>query len=228
MVRPKWSSVGKGLSRAVPAGVVRGSGMVSFDFTPDQTAFQKTLVDFSRKVLLPGYRDRAASTDFPFEILRQLGELGVLGIGLPEEYGGTGEEDPVTLGLATETLAYGDVNVASAPVQIGLIGSQLMHGTKEVQEQYLPAMIEGRENVAIALTEPGSGSDAGALATVAHPVDGGWTLTGEKTAISWAMHSSAALVYAREPGTTGSAGVSCYLVPLHTDTLPAPHMPGMG
>src|ERR1700689_2426885 len=99
----------------VSASVVRGSGMVSFDFTPDQTAFQKTLVDFSRKVLLPGYRDRAASTEFPFEILRQLGELGVLGIGLPEKYGGTGAEDPVTLGLATETLAYGDVNLASAP-----------------------------------------------------------------------------------------------------------------
>src|ERR1700755_1066049 len=184
MVRPKWSSVGKGLSRAVPAGVVRGSGMISFEFTPDQTAFQKTLVDFSRKVLLPGYRDRAASAEFPFDILRQLGELGVLRIGLPEEYGGTGAEDPVTLGLATETLAYGDVNVASAPVQVGLIGSQLMHGARESQTRYLPAMIEGRENVAIALTEPGSGSDAGGLTTVARPVKGGWTLSGENTAIS--------------------------------------------
>src|SRR6201987_2327620 len=149
MVRPKWSSVGKGLSRAAPAGVVRGSGMVSFDFTPDQTAFQKTLVDFSRKVLLPGYRDRAASTEFPFEILRQLGELGVLGIGLPEKYGGTGAEDPVTLGLATETLAYGDWNLASAPVQIGLIGSQLMHGTGEIPTAYLAPMIEGRQNMQI-------------------------------------------------------------------------------
>jgi cyclohexanecarboxyl-CoA dehydrogenase len=166
--------------------------VISFEFTRDQAAFQKTLVDFSRKVLLPGYRDRAASTEFPFDILRQLGELGVLGIGLPEKYGGTGAEDPVTLGLATETLAYGDVNVASAPVQIGLIGSQLMHGTEEIQQRYLPAMIDGRENVAIALTEPGSGSDAGGLTTVARPVNGGWTLAGEKTAISWAMHSSAA------------------------------------
>ena len=126
--------------------------MISFEFTPDQIAFQKTLSDFSRKVLLPGYRDRAASTEFPFDILRQLGELGVLGIGLPEEYGGTGAEDPVTLGLATETLAYGDVNVASAPVQVGLIGSQLMHGTEEVRQRYLLVTIEGRENVAIALT----------------------------------------------------------------------------
>src|SRR5882762_9728295 len=101
MVRPTWSSAGPSLSRAATACVEKGSRMISFDFTPDQTAFQKTLVDFSRKVLLPGYRDRAASTEFPFEVLRQLGELGVLGIGLPEEYGGTGAEDPVMLGLAT-------------------------------------------------------------------------------------------------------------------------------
>jgi cyclohexanecarboxyl-CoA dehydrogenase len=202
--------------------------MISFEFTDEQAAFQRTLADFSRKVLLPGYRDRAASTEFPFDILRQLGELGVLGIGLPEKYGGTGEEDPVMLGLATETLAYGDVNLASAPVQVGLIGSQLMHGTEEVQQRYLPAMIEGRENVAIALTEPGSGSDAGALTTLARPVEGGWTLSGEKTAISWAMHASAALVYARDPGTTRAAGVSCYLVPLDADRVTVHHMPGMG
>src|ERR1700736_189856 len=155
--------------------------MMSFEFTSEQTAFQKTLADFSRKVLLPGYRDRAASTEFPFDVLRQLGELGVLGIGLPEEYGGTGAADRGTLGLATEPLAYGEVNVASAPVQVGLIGSQLMHGTEEVQQRYLPAMIEGRENVAIALTEPGSGSDAGGLTTRARPVEGGGTLSGEKT-----------------------------------------------
>src|ERR1700739_4510322 len=167
--------------------------MISFEFTPDQTAYQKTLSDFSRKVLLPGYRDRAASTEFPFDVLRQLGELGVLGIGLPEQYGGTGTEDPVTLGLATETLAYGDVNVASAPVQIGLIASQLAHGTEEVQQRYLPAMIEGRETVAIALTEPGSGSDAGGLSTVARPVKGGWTLAGGKTASSGGFHAARAL-----------------------------------
>src|ERR1700724_736971 len=204
------------------------SAVVSFAFTEEQQDFAKTLAEYSRKVLLPGYRDRAASTEFPFDVLRQLGELGVLGIGLPEEDGGAGAGDPGALGLGTETLAYGDVNVASAPVQVGLIGSQLMYGTEEVQQRYLPAMIEGRENIAIALTEPGSGSDAGGLTTVARPVKGGWTLTGEKTAISWAMHSSAALVYAREPGTTGARGVSCYLVPLDGDKVTVHHMPGMG
>ena len=69
--------------------------MVSFAFTDEQEEFAKTLADFSRRELLPGYRDRAASTAFPFDVLRKLGELGVLGIGLPEEYGGTGDDDPV-------------------------------------------------------------------------------------------------------------------------------------
>ena len=81
-----------------------------------------------------------------------------------------------------------------------------MYGTAEVQQRHPPPTREGREDVAIALTEPGSGSDAGGLTTVARPVKGGWTLMGEKTAISWATHSSAALVYAREPGTTGATG----------------------
>lgn len=202
--------------------------MVSFAFDDEHEQFREALEDFGRKELLPNYRSRAASTEFPFEAYRQLGDLGVLGIGLPEEFGGTGDEDPVLLGLATETLARADVNLASAPVQIGLIGSQLVHGTREVQERYLPAMIEGRETVAIALTEPGSGSDASALSSTARPVDGGWALTGEKTAITWACNASAALVYAREPGSTRSRGVSCFLVPLDAPGVTVSPMPGMG
>lgn len=202
--------------------------MLCFDFDDDQLEFRKTLVEFTRKELLPGYRDRAASTDFPFDVLRKLGDLGVLGIGLPEEYGGTGAEDPILLGIAAETLAYGDVNMASAPVQVGLIGSQLVHAAKEVQERYLPPMIAGTETVAIALTEPGSGSDAGGLATVARPVDDGWVLSGEKTAITWACNATAALVYAREPGTVRHRGVSCFLVPLDAPGVSVSHMPGMG
>jgi len=202
--------------------------MVSFAFTEEQRAFAETLAEFSRKELLPGYRDRAASTEFPFGVLRRLGELGVLGIGLPEKYGGTGAEDPVLLGLATETLAYGDVNMASAPIQVGLIGSQLAQASDEVRQRYLPPLVEGRETVAIALTEPGSGSDAAALTTVARPVPGGWRLTGVKTAISWACNAAAALVYARDPGTTRSAGVSCYLVPLDAPGVSVRHLPGMG
>jgi cyclohexanecarboxyl-CoA dehydrogenase len=202
--------------------------MISFEFSDEQEEFRKTLEAFSERVLLPGYRERAASAEFPFDVLKQLGDLGVLGIGLPEEYGGTGEEDPILLGLATETLAYGDVNIAGAPVQIGLSGSQLALAGPEVRERYLPPLIAGEQTVAIALTEPGSGSDASGLRTTATRVPDGWLLNGEKTAISWAMNATVALIYAREGGTTRSSGVSCFVVPLDSDGVTVRHMPGMG
>ncbi|WP_231914388.1 acyl-CoA dehydrogenase family protein [Rhodococcus sp. LB1] len=89
-------------------------------------------------------------------------------------------------------------------------------------------MISGLETVAIALTEPGSGSDASALRTTATPCLGGWRLTGEKTAISWAMNASAALVYARTPGSKRSSGVSCFVVPMESTGVSTRHMVGMG
>lgn len=202
--------------------------MLSFAFSEEQEAFRATLEDYARSTLAPAYRERAASTEFPFDALAELGELGLLGIGMPKEYGGTGEEDPIMFGLATETLAYGDVNVAAAPVQVGLTGSQLAMASDEVRERYLPPLIEGRETVAIALTEPGSGSDAAALRTVATPVDGGWRLRGEKTAITWVMNASSVVVYAREPGTTGARGVSAYVVPMDAEGLTRSPLAGMG
>lgn len=202
--------------------------MVSFEFSPEQEEFRKTLQTFSEKVLLPGYRERAASTEFPFDVYARLGDLGVLGLGLPEQYGGTGEEDPILLGLATETLAYGDVNVAGVPVQIGLSGSQLVKASEEVRERYLPPLIAGKETIAIALTEPGSGSDAAGLRTTATRVAGGWRLNGEKTAISWAMNATVALVYAREGGTSRASGVSCFVVALDSPGVTRSHMLGMG
>src|ERR1700712_1497833 len=202
--------------------------MLDFTFSEEHEEFRQTLRDFARKELLPGYPSRSASTEFPFELLAKIGRLGVLGIGLPEKFGGTGFDDPVLLGVATEALAYGDVNLASAPIQVGLVGAQLLHGSEEVQERYLPPVIAGRENLAIALTEPGSGSDASALRTTARRVPGGWLLNGEKTAISWAMSASASLVYAREEGSSRANGVSCFLVDLKSDGVSVRHMLGMG
>jgi cyclohexanecarboxyl-CoA dehydrogenase len=204
--------------------------VLSFDVSPDQHALAEVLDDFGRKVLLGSYRTRAASTDFFWGVQRTLGEMGVLGIGLPERYGGTGASpgDAVTLGLAAETLARADVNVAASPVQTGLVGAQLLDATPEVQERYLPPVIAGEEVLAIAVTEPSGGSDAAALRTVARPVDGGWLLSGEKIAVTWTMHATAALVYAREPGTQGARGIHCLLVPLDSPGVRTSAMPGMG
>lgn len=109
-----------------------------------------------------------------------------------------------------------------------MVGAQLLEGSELVQERYLPAVIAGETNLAIALTEPGSGSDASGLSTTAKRVPGGWLLNGEKTAISWAMTASASLIYAREAGSTRANGVSCFVVDMKAEGVTVSHMLGMG
>jgi cyclohexanecarboxyl-CoA dehydrogenase len=186
---------------------------ISFTFTDEQEQFRQAVARFARERVAPGYRDRSNSSAYPMDLHRELASLGVLGIGLPEKFGGTGDEDPVTLGIACEEVGAADVNLAAAPVVIGLTGAQLALGaTAAVQERWLPGLIDGTEMVAIGLTEPEAGSDAAALRTTAVPVDGGWRITGEKNSVSHLHVADATLVYARLPGTARSAGVSAFLV----------------
>ncbi|GAA5174279.1 acyl-CoA dehydrogenase family protein [Pseudonocardia eucalypti] len=205
--------------------------MNAFGFTEEQEAFRVELDRYARTRLLPAYRDRAAKAEFPWEAHKELAGLGVLGIGLPEEFGGAGvsPEDPVTLGMVAETLAYGDVNVAAAPVQSGLVAAQLAEGgSRAVCERYIPELVAGEQVSGIAVTEPGSGSDAAGLRTVAEPVAGGWLLSGEKIAITHATCAATMLVYARHPGSTRAKGISCFLLPMSEPGVSVGHMPGMG
>jgi cyclohexanecarboxyl-CoA dehydrogenase len=186
---------------------------LSFAFTDEQEQFRQAVARFARERVAPGYRDRSNSSAYPMDLHQEMASLGVLGIGLPEKFGGTGEEDPVTLGIACEEIGAADVNLAAAPVTIGLTGAQLaLGGTAAVQERWLPGLIDGTELVAIGLTEPEAGSDAASLRTTAVPVEGGWRITGEKNSVSHLHLSGATLVYARLPGTTRSAGVSAFVV----------------
>ena len=202
-----------------------------FAFSEEQEAFRSELTRYAVSKLLPAYRDRAASTDFPWQAHKDLAAMGVLGIGLPEKYGGTGAspDDPITLGMIAETLAYGDVNVAAAPVQSGLVAAQLAEGgSAQVCERYIPELIAGDAVSGIAVTEPGSGSDAAGMRTVAEPVPGGWRLSGEKIAITHAMCAKTLLVYGRHPGSARSKGISCFLLPMDAAGVTRSHMPGMG
>ena len=115
--------------------------MICFDFSPEQEQFRRGLRTFAEAELAPRYLARAAKAEFPWDAHRQLAGLGVLGLGLPEKYGGTGEPDPITLGLATEALAYGDVNVGAAPVQVGHQGE----GVVPVQQFVVELISKGLE-----------------------------------------------------------------------------------
>jgi cyclohexanecarboxyl-CoA dehydrogenase len=208
--------------------------VISFAFSPEQEAFRAELRRFAESELAPRYLQRAAVAEFPWDAHHQLAELGVLGLGLPEQFGGTGEPDPITLGLATEALAYGDPNVAAAPVQVGLVAAQLAGlATREVADRYVPRLVSGEIVAAIAVTEPSAGSDAASLTTTVRPVPGGWLLSGEKIAITNATAASVALVYARHAGggdasASKHSAISCFAVDLDWPGVSHSPMPGMG
>src|SRR2546428_12531145 len=116
--------------------------MLSFAFTPEQEDFRVQLRKFAVAELAPHYIERAARSEFCWEAHRQLANLGVLGIGLPEKHGGTGAPDPGTLGLATEALAYGGAHVASAPVLSRLVASQLAANRQDaILAEWLPPAV---------------------------------------------------------------------------------------
>lgn len=186
---------------------------LSLRFTAEQDQFRDALADFARRRLAPGYSERSATDEYPMDLHAEMAALGVLGIGFDEEYGGTGQEDPISLGIACEELGRADVVLAAAPVTIGLTGAQIAKGASAaIRKQWLPPMIDGSAVVAFGLTEPEAGSDAASLSTTATPVDGGWLLRGEKNSVSHINVAAATLVYARLPGTEGSAGVTAFLV----------------
>src|ERR1700760_4713958 len=101
---------------------------LSFAFTDEQDQFRQAVARFARERVAPGYRERSAASTYPIDLHRELAALGVLGIGLPEKFGGSGEEDPVTLGIACEELGAAGLHLAAAPVTVGLTGAQLAVG----------------------------------------------------------------------------------------------------
>ncbi|MGH9037981.1 MAG: acyl-CoA dehydrogenase family protein [Acidimicrobiia bacterium] len=186
---------------------------MDFSLTEEQEQFAAELGRFAEKRLAPDYARWDRGEPFPRERLADLAALGVTGLRVPEEYGGA-PASYVTLGIASEQLARGDFNY-SLFVQLGAIAADLLtlHASQGVKERWLPALAEGRSVVAFALTEPGVGSDAANLSCRAERADGGWSLTGEKSSITFAGYADASIVFARTGGE-GARGVSAFLVPL--------------
>ncbi len=155
------------------------------DLDPDQEDFRRTVADFATNVVAPvaaGYDERA---EFPYPVVKQMGELGLFGLPFPEEYGGMGG-DYFTLCLAIEELARIDSSVAitlEAGVSLGAM-PVYRFGTPEQKQEWLPRLCTGQALGAFGLTEPGGGSDAGATRTTARLEDGEWVIDGTKEFIT--------------------------------------------
>ncbi|WP_181779269.1 acyl-CoA dehydrogenase family protein [Pseudonocardia pini] len=171
----------------MPRAAVR-SDLVDTDLawclTDEHRAWRKVLRDFAEEVLRPGVARRSIEAAVDLDVLGRLGELGVYGTLVPEELGGSGA-DLVSASLQIEELARVDSS-ASTTVHVQMANASLLAelGTPEQKDRLFPALATGESFLALGLTEPSGGSDAGNIGTRAVRADGGWVINGAKQFIS--------------------------------------------
>jgi short-chain 2-methylacyl-CoA dehydrogenase len=158
---------------------------VDFDLTAEQKLIQSTVRDFARREVAPVAEELDRTHSFPYEIVAKLGELGLMGIPFPEEYGGGGG-DTLSYALAIEELARIDASVCITVAAHTSLGTMPIYlwGTDEQKRDWLPELCAGRRLAAFGLTEPEAGSDAGNTRTRAELEDGQWVINGAKQFIT--------------------------------------------
>jgi short/branched chain acyl-CoA dehydrogenase len=156
-----------------------------FDLSDDHRLIQETVRDFARNEVAPVAEELDREKRFPYEIVEKLGELGLMGIPFPEEYGGAGG-DSLAYALAVEELTRVDSSVAITMCAHTSLGTQPIYlfGSDEQKQRYLPDLCAGRKLGAFGLTEPEAGSDAGNTRTRARLEDGEWVIDGAKQFIT--------------------------------------------
>lgn len=184
----------------------------------EQKMVQDMLRSYSQQKLKPTASERDKSHRFPKQELKELGDLGALGMTVPTEWGGAGL-DYVSLVLAIEEIAAGDGAISTiVSVQNSLpCGITLKYGSKTQKEKYLTKLASGEWLGCFCLTEPQAGSDAGALLCTAQRDGESWVLNGTKQFITTGKHAQLAIVFAVTDQAAGKKGISCFLVPTDVD-----------
>ncbi|RAJ69792.1 alkylation response protein AidB-like acyl-CoA dehydrogenase [Streptomyces sp. Amel2xB2] len=169
-------------------------------FDEDHEAFRQTIRDFIRSEAVPHYPEWAEQGYVPREFYKKLGELGVFGIEVPEEYGGAGEKSFKFNAVITEECARAGVSFGGSSVHTALcLPYILKYGNEEQKRRWLPSFVSGDMMTAIAMTEPGTGSDLAGMKTTARLSDDGthYVLNGAKTFITGGVQADRVLVCCR-------------------------------
>ncbi|HXB16881.1 MAG TPA: acyl-CoA dehydrogenase family protein [Solirubrobacteraceae bacterium] len=158
---------------------------MDFDLSPDHELIRRTVREFAEAEVAPAAEELDRTKAFPYEIVRKLGELGMMGIPFPEEYGGGGG-DTLAYALAVEELTRVDSSVAITLCAHTSLGTQPIYlfGNEEQKREWLPRLCSGEVLGAFGLTEPEAGSDAGNTRTRARLEDGEWVIDGAKQFIT--------------------------------------------
>ncbi|HEY8629386.1 MAG TPA: acyl-CoA dehydrogenase family protein [Gaiellaceae bacterium] len=187
---------------------------MDFDLTQDQREIQALTRDFAQAEIDPHASQWDREHHFPRELFGKLAELGLMGVCVPEEYGGAGA-DFLSYILVLEELSRADagVGVTVAVHTSAATLPVLTYGTDEQKSRFVPPLARGEQLGAFALTEAEAGSDAGALRTKAEQSGDGWKITGAKQWITNGRHAGTFILFARtDPETAGARGVSAFIL----------------
>src|SRR3990170_7339353 len=189
------------------------SNSFTMEFTENQTIIKNTIREFAEKNIKPHIMQFDESQEFPMDIMRQLGELGFLGILVPEEFGGAGL-GYVEYALIIEELAKVDPSISlSVAAHNGLCTNHInQFANTDQKKKYLPDLTSGKKIGAWGLTESSSGSDAASLKTIAQKVGYKYILNGSKTFITHGASGETAVVMAITDKEKGKKGISAFIL----------------
>lgn len=186
---------------------------LSFELTEDQKMIRDSVKEFVERTVAPTVMERDSSKEFPHEIVRQLGELGMLGIYHEEQYGGAGF-DVVSFCLALEEIARWDASLALTVASHTSLGTGhiAVAASHEQKLKYMPSLTSGEKLGAWCLTEPGSGSDASGMKTIAVKEGDHYILNGSKIFITQGSVGDIYVVLAKTDPSLGTKGISAFIV----------------
>ncbi len=186
---------------------------MDFELNAEQKLLRETVRRFVSERVVPRARTWDRQESFPHEIVRELAEMGLLGVTVAPEWGGSGL-GPIELALVTEELAYGDGSLALTVASHNSLcsGHLKMFGSEAQKERFLKPLARGDKLGAWGLSEPNSGSDAAAMQTTAVRDGGHWVLNGSKVFITQGTVAGVYVILAVTDRTQGSRGISAFIL----------------
>jgi alkylation response protein AidB-like acyl-CoA dehydrogenase len=193
---------------------------VDFNLTESQKAFRAKVQEFVTKEIKPVAHEIDKGDNFPWDIIKKMGKLGLMGLTVPQAYGGAGV-DRISYMLALEEISRisGSMGITvEAHNSLG-VGHIYERGTEKQRKKYLPSLTSGNQIAAWALTEPNAGSDAASMQTTAKLENNEWVINGTKQFITSGSISEIITVMAKTDKTKGARGISAFIVEKGTPGL---------
>jgi butyryl-CoA dehydrogenase len=186
---------------------------MDFELNEEQLMMQRMVRDFAEKEIRPIAREIDKSEEFPWETIHKMGTLGLLGLTVPEEYGGCGA-DTLTYAIAVEEVSRVSGSVGITLAAHTSLGLDLLYrfGSEEQKRKYLPGLTSGQGLAAFGLTEPEAGSDAGAVKTTAVLDGDQWVINGQKVFITSGSIADVVIIAAVTDKSAGTRGISNFVV----------------